>query len=321
MNILFFGDGVWAQIALKELLNQSEINVLGVILRYDKQDKVLRTISEENNIPVIVDKNVNSDEFVEYCKNLHLDLGVSMSFNQIIKINLRKTAKHGFINCHAGKLPNYRGRNILNWALINDEKEIGITTHFIDDGIDTGDIILQEIVPIEESDDYKTLLDKAICKCPEVLIKAILKIKNNDVKIIKQSHINGSYFSYRRLGDEFIDWNWSSRRIHNFVRALVEPSPGAQTYLENKKIYIWKSEETDFPNYFSTPGEVIGKNKDGIVVKTGDNALKITLISYDLYGEKIVPQICVGDRLGINLYKQISDLEERIKILETKNNR
>ena len=70
--------------------------------------------------------------------------------------------KYGAINCHAGKLPDYRGRNILNWALINDEKEFGITVHFIDEGIDTGDIILQESFEIKDSDNYKSLLDLAI---------------------------------------------------------------------------------------------------------------------------------------------------------------
>lgn len=321
MRILFLGDGLWAQKALERLVNIHDIIICGVVLRYDNPDLLLRNIAERSNIKVYVDKDVNCDTFVSLCNRLNLDLGVSMSFNQIIKKNLRNTAQKGFINCHAGKLPNYRGRNILNWALINDENEIGITAHFIDDGIDTGDIIFQETISVEEKDNYRTLLYKAIDKCPDVLISAILKIKDGKVNVIKQSHSNGSYFSYRRNGDEFINWNWSSRRIHNFIRALVEPAPGAQTYLYDKKVYIWESEQVEFPDYISTSGEIIRKDKNGILVKTGDNVIKITLISYDGDNKKVIPNIPVGKRFGINLYKKVQDLESKIDKLEDKINK
>ncbi|ACA54582.1 MULTISPECIES: methionyl-tRNA formyltransferase [Clostridium] len=313
MNILFLGDGKWAQIALEKVITIKDINISGVVLRYNTPDTVLKNIAEEHNIDVYVENNVNNEEFIKLIKSKNIDLGVSMSFDQIIKKQLRESTKEGFINCHAGKLPNYRGRNILNWALINDEKEIGITAHYIDDGIDTGDIISQYIIPVEETDDYFTLLCKSINKCPEVLIDAILKIKKNKVEKIPQSHINGTYFSYRRNGDELIDWNWSSRRIHNFIRALVEPAPGAQTYLNGDKICIWKSEETNFPDYISTPGEIIRKDKDGIIVKTGDNAIKIKLISYDGDSKKVIPKIPIGNRFGINLMEKVIELENRIK--------
>lgn len=316
MRILFFGDGPWAQIALKKIKEFNEIDVLGVVLRYDTQDYVLRSIAEGYNIPVYANENINSREFIQFVKDLNLDLSVSMSFNQIIKKELRNVIKNGFINCHAGKLPNYRGRNILNWALINNEKEIGITAHFIDDGIDTGDIISQTIMPIEKEDDYSTLLNKAINKCPEVLLDAIIKIKENRVSTIKQSHINGSYFSYRRNGDEFIDWNWSSIRIYNFIRAIVRPAPGAQTYLEGKKIFIWESELVDFPGYISTEGEIIRKENDGVIVKTGDNALKIKWVSDATDGEMYVPNYSVGKRFGINMHLKIMELENEIKSLK-----
>ncbi|MCY6483565.1 methionyl-tRNA formyltransferase [Clostridium aestuarii] len=318
MKILFYGDGPWAQLSLIKILDAEDIEVKGVILRYSSQDPVLREIGESADIPVYVEKNVNSEKFVKFAKELNLDLSISMSFDQIIKKELRETSKNGFINCHAGKLPNFRGRNILNWALINDEKEIGITAHYIDDGIDTGDIISQAVIPIEEKDTYNTLLKKTHKKCPEVLLDAVYKIKENRADVIKQSHIKGSYFSYRRNGDELIDWNWTSRKIHNFIRALAEPSPGAQTYLNDEKIYIWESEEQDYSKYISTPGEIIGRVEDGIIVKTGDTAIKIKKISNNIDEEKYIPSIPVGRRLGIDLYKKIFELQNRIVELEEK---
>lgn len=316
MRILFYGDGPWAQLALEKILKEKELEVVGVVLRFETQDKILKNIAEINNIKAYVDKNVNNPEFISFAKGLELDLSISMSFNQIIKRELRETSKYGFINCHAGKLPNYRGRNIINWALINDEKELGITAHFIDDGIDTGDIISQAVIPIEENDSYKTLLQKAYTKCPEVLVDAIYKVKDNRFNLIKQSHINGSYFSYRRDGDELVDWNWTSREVHNFVRALTAPSPGAQTFLDDEKIYIWETEEVDFPKYRSVPGEIISRRQDGIIVKTGDTAIKIKKISYGPKGEKIVPIIPVGKRLGIDLYNKVIQLQNKILMLE-----
>src|SRR5690606_11568598 len=113
------------------------------------------------------------------------------------------------INCHAGKLPYYRGRNILNWVLINDENEFGITVHYIDDGIDTGDLILQETFPITDNDNYKTLLEVAYVECGNLLYKAINKIQEGNVKPVSQSTIHsvGFYCGIRRQGDEIINWN------------------------------------------------------------------------------------------------------------------
>lgn len=313
MNILFFGDGKWARLSFEQIVQREEFKILGVVLRYKTPDKQLKHMAKQKNIPVYICKNVNNDDFIKKIKEQDIDLCVSMSFDQIVKKELREVSKYGFINCHAGKLPNYRGRNVINWALINDEKEIGITVHFLDDGIDTGDIISQACIPITEEDNYGTLLEKVEHKCPEILLDAIYKIKYGRYNPIKQNFIAGSYFSYRREGDELIDWNWTSRKIHNFIRALYHPGPGAQTFYKNQKIYIWESEETNYPSYISTPGEVIYKDAEGVIVKTGDTAIKIKKISKDINGLEFIPTFKVGERLGINLYNKILELEKEIK--------
>ncbi len=316
MNILFYGDGPWAHDSLRKIITSGEFNVKGVVLRYETRDSVLRRIAEDYGINVYVDQNVNSQDFVVFSKSLDLDLSISMSFNQIIKKELRETNRIGFINCHAGKLPYYRGRNILNWVLINDEKEFGVTAHFIDDGIDTGDIISQLLIPIEEMDNYNTLLKKAIERAPEVLFDAMIKIKSNRYHVIKQKHIPGTYFSRRRIGDEFINWEWSSRKIHNFVRALVLPAPGAQAFIKQKKVFIWETEETNIPKYISTPGEIIKIETDGIIVKTGDSAIKIKKISTERKPESRIPVYRTGLRFITAEAYKISLLEKKIVELE-----
>jgi len=215
--------------------------------------------------------------------------------------------EYGFINCHAGKLPFYRGRNILNWALINDEKEIGVTCHYINEGIDKGDIILQKSFPITDLDDYSTLLEKAIDLCPKVLSQSIELIVNNRVKAIKQP-AQGTYFVQRKEGDEFIDWNWNSRRIFNFVRAITTPGPCAQTWiLINSKYYKVEIKKVslihDAIDYICENGAIIGLENGKPIVKTENSSILIE--EYSIISNK-KNKMRIGDRLGINLNLLIS---------------
>ena len=147
-------------------------------------------MAKECNIDVLYTPNVNSDDFLSQLKEYPSELYVSMSFNQIFKKEILNIPNKSVINCHAGKLPYYRGRNILNWALINDEKEFGITVHYVDAGIDTGDIILQDTYPITDQDTYRTLLERAYESCPDILYRAIKLIQKDQVQVIRQDDIN-----------------------------------------------------------------------------------------------------------------------------------
>ena len=139
-HIGYFADGKWGHNAFKKLKEDDSIVIDFVCVRNDYKDPVLMQLGKENGIDVLYTPNINSDEFLDKLETYKSDLFVSMSFNQIFREKVRNIPPLSVINCHAGKLPYYRGRNILNWALINDEKEFGITVHYIDDGIDTGDI-------------------------------------------------------------------------------------------------------------------------------------------------------------------------------------
>lgn len=314
LKLIYFGDGPWACKSLKKILSDKTIAVQAVVLRYDKPDLILKELAISHNLPVFCVSNVNDIDFIKICEDFSTDLCVSMSFDQIVKKRLRTLPHLGFINCHAGKLPFYRGRNILNWAIINDEKEFGITVHYLDDGVDTGDIIEQKLYPILDNDKYADILEKAYEGTTDTLYSAIQKIKNNEVKAVKQSHLDGSYFSYRRFPDEHIDWNWPARRIYNLIRAITKPGPGARTFFGDKEIVIWTSKLLDnIKPYISTPGEVIGRTPSGIIVKTGDTAIEIIDYKYLSNTNENPVKIKVGSRLGINLYERILKLEDRIR--------
>lgn len=232
MNIGFFADGPWAHQTVKKIVNSKKCKILFIVPRYDTRDPILKNWAKTLKIDFLIIKNINTLNSIKKLEKYNADLFVSMSFNQIIKKKLINIPPKGFINCHAGALPFYRGRCVLNWVLINGEKKFGVTVHFIDEGIDTGDIISQKLYNIKQNDNYKTLLRRSEKYCANLLVNSIIKISKNKVNTIKQSSINkkGSYFKLRKVGDEIINWNQKNEDILNFVRALVKPGPVAESY-------------------------------------------------------------------------------------------
>ena len=198
----------------------------------------------------------------------------------------------GIINCHAGKLPFYRGRNVLNWALINDEKDYGITVHFVDEGIDTGDIVLQRSYEINDLDTYSTLLERAYIDCAVILSESLKIICSGEFKRIKQKNIHpvGFYCGIRGEGDEIIDWKANSRDIFNFIRSICNPGPQARTYVNGNLVKINSSRLIEnAPSYKNTCGQLISKTKKGFIVKTGDSYIEI--LDYE-----VDRKIRVGDK-------------------------
>lgn len=291
IKIGYFADGIWGHNAFKLIFADKKFDIKFITPRFDTQDKILKSFATDNQIPYIKSQNINSDEFLNIIEKFNCDILVSMSFNQIFKKNILD--KYKVINCHAGKLPFYRGRNILNWVLINDEKEFGITAHFVDEGIDTGDIIVQKCYPINDNDDYSTLLNKAHVECANVLYEALTSY--DKINPIKQSVIDkcGMYCGIRQEGDERIDWNNSSRDIFNFIRAICKPAPMATTNIDGRILKINKSELiTGAPLYKGIAGQILYKDKQdkSFIVKTKDSILKITEYYTDV-------NIKIGDRL------------------------
>jgi methionyl-tRNA formyltransferase len=293
MIIGYFADGPWSHGVLDKLLLKTYLKIGFICVRYDHQDSILKEKAKKNKIPILTSANINNDKFINDIRKYNCDLFVSMSFNQIFKKKIIETPPLGIINCHAGKLPFYRGRNILNWALINDESEFGITVHYIDEGIDTGDIILQKCYAINDNDNYNTLLQKAYSGCEELLNQSIDNIYKGIAERVLQSSIDplGFYCSKRKIGDEKLNWYQSSRQIFNFVRAICPPGPCARCYVGNKEILVKKVDY--FPNafnYMGKPGTILAKNSKGLLVKTLDSFVQLVDWTSDI-------KLKVGDHL------------------------
>lgn len=293
MKLGYFGDGPWAHEAFKKIAEDKSLKICFVTVRYDKADPDLIELAEKQQIPIEVCENINSEDFMRRIALYQVDLFVSMSFNQIFRTKMINYPRLKTINCHAGKLPFYRGRNILNWVLINDEKDFGITVHYVDEGIDTGDIILQRTYAITDQDDYGSLLNRAYKGCAETLYEAIKMIHEGRAVGLPQNSIDeiGTYFGMRSDGDEILDWNQTSREIFNFVRAISKPGPQARSFIGSKEIKINKVQLVQGSHkYKNTIGQVVGKKGGMFWVKTADTIVEVIDYTYD-------GVIRIGDRL------------------------
>lgn len=303
MKIGYFADGPWAHKAFEKMAADHTLEIVFMVLRYDSQDEVLKRYARQYSIPCLVNKNINSDEFLEIIQKYGAQLFVSMSFNQIFRKKMIELPEYKTINCHAGKLPFYRGRNILNWVLINDEKEFGITVHYLDEGIDTGDILLQRTYPITDDDSYGTLLERAYTGCADILYDAVKLIQDGHVSTVAQRDLDpeGTYFGRRTEGDEIIDWNQTSRELFNFIRAVSDPGPRATTFVNGHIMKINKSAMIQGAHvYKNTVGQVVGKSPEGLIVKTKDTTLLITEYECEAnvkIGDKLKPGP-IGNSVG-----------------------
>ena len=275
LKIGFYGHGKWAVNTLEELLKKKDCLLDLVISRFPEGDKDIEEFCKINSIPYICVENIN-DYFKE--NELSFDLGISVSYDQIFKNATIAFHKKGIINCHAGNLPDFKGRNILNWVLINNLNEFGITVHYVDSSIDTGDIIAKKLITIKKTDNYNDLLIKAYKECPKLVIKSLNLILKNKVKLIPQKSVKQFpiYCSRRKEGDELINWNNTSLEIYNFVRALVAPGPFAKSFIKNRRVLIHEVEYIkDAPIYKDIPGSILKKDSSGLLIKTGDSYILI----------------------------------------------
>lgn len=293
ISIGYFADGPWSHQALNLLARDPSIRVAFICGRFDHPDDVLRDLAKTLGIDFLTHPRINSDEFLQRIEEYNCDLFVSMSFNQIFGKRLIEHPRLKTINCHAGKLPFYRGRNILNWALINDEREFGITVLYVDEGIDTGDILAQRVFPISDQDNYGTLLELAYRGCAELLYETVKKVQAGQAVRTPQSEIHpvGFYCSRRIDGDERLNWNQSSRDVFNFVRAICRPGPEARTFCRDTEIKISRVELIrEAPPFKGVPGAVLGCDSEGFLVKTADSFVKVVEWSG-------MEKVRIGDRL------------------------
>ena len=204
---------------------------------------MLEKLAKEKFIPFKITRNINTSKNINFIKKSKPDLLVSMSYDQIFKKEIITYYKEKIINCHAGLLPSYRGRSVLNWVIINGEKKFGITVHIISRKIDQGDILNQKKYMIKRSDDYASILKKSFKECPKLFYETIKKIQKKKIIKIPQTNfkIKSSFYKKRIPGDEYLELTQASSLMQNFIKGLVNPGPCAKIKTKNNEIKILKA--------------------------------------------------------------------------------
>lgn len=279
MNILFMGGHELGAKTLEHLINNN-VNVVGVVVSKNDNDwyRGVDEVAYKFNLNLYEEKNINDQIFLNKIKSLNLDLIVCVNFDQILKKDIINLPAIGCINTHASLLPKYRGRAPLNWAMINGEKYSGVTVHFIDEGIDTGDIILQEKIKINEDDYISDLLNKVKNIYPKIVLNAIRALESSNLNFIKPDLSKGFYVNKRTKDDGKIDFSKPSKDILNFIKAISKPYPGAFLYNNNKKIIIWRA-RLDYnisPQYESLDIGTVVFNNSNLIIKLKDAMLIVT---------------------------------------------
>jgi methionyl-tRNA formyltransferase len=298
LKIWLFGDGAWAASSLVALRDRGH-RVEAVVLRTRPSDDSLETMARSSGIPVHGTESVNAASFVSLVQQSEPDLCVSIAYNQIFRRPILEAARLGYLNFHAGKLPLYRGRNVVNWAIINGESEIGLTAHFIDEGIDTGDVVLQTMLPILWTDSYQDVLCRVVSRFPSFVSEAVEQLAAGSALRVPQRGPS-TYFCGREEADEWLNWSDTSRNLYNKIRGISHPAPGARTVYSSRAVRVWKAVyDPSWPGYIATPGQVVGRHSEGCFIKTGDSILLVTLVQVD--GDNAsIPMWPIGTRLGID---------------------
>lgn len=279
MKIVFMGTPEYAVPSLEALLKQGH-EIITVVTQPDKPrgrgKKVsfspVKQAAVEHGIPVYQPHRIRNDESVAFLKGLQCDLMVTAAFGQIISDEVLAIPMHGCINVHASLLPRYRGAAPIQWAVVNGEKQTGVTTMMTDSGIDTGDILLSkavDIMPEETADELCTRLASAGA---ELLIETVNKLEAGTLTRIKQDESLASYYPIIKKEEAQIDWTKPAEAIKNFVRGMYS-WPMAYTHLGTDIVKILSAgisaEETA-----EAPGTIICADpKNGLAVACGGGSV------------------------------------------------
>jgi methionyl-tRNA formyltransferase len=289
-KIVFMGTPGFAVPTLKALVKSGN-DVVSVITKPDtpkgRGQRVtpppIKTVAIDCKIPVLQPEKIKTEEFYTELKEYEPDIICVAAYGKILPKNILDLPHYGCINVHASLLPKYRGAAPINWAIIRGEEITGITTMMMDEGMDTGDILLQREVKIEVKDDAESLSEKLSITGAELLIDTIRLQKKGKLPRIPQDHSEATYAPMLKKEDGIIDWRKSAEEIVNLIRGTL-PWPGAHTTISGKNVKLYKAEVSQG---IGQPGEVILSESRGLRVATGDGAVDIREIQIE--GGKRLP--------------------------------
>lgn len=285
MKIVFMGTPDFSVPALEKIAGEHQ--VAAVVTQQDRpkgrghkmQYTPVKEKALELEIPVYQPQKVRDLEFVDILKDIQPDVIVVIAFGQILPKEILELPKYGCINVHASLLPKYRGAAPIQWAVIDGEKESGVTTMYMEEGLDTGDMLDQEVVTLDAKETGGSLFDKLAETGSELILKTLEKLENGTAKREKQDHSQSTYAGKitKALGE--IDFHRSAVEIERLIRGL-NPWPSAFTYLDGKTMKIWDANVLP-DEVREEPGTIVSADKHGMKVATGQGYLNLKEIQIE----------------------------------------
>lgn len=311
MKIIFMGTPDFSVPVLNELIKNGH-EIAAVVTQADKprgrgkevQFPPVKQAAVEHGITVYQPLKVKTPEFTEILKNINPDVIVVVAFGQILSKEILDIPKYGCINVHASLLPQLRGAAPIQWSIINGEKTTGVTTMYMDVGLDTGDMLEKSEVTIEPDETGGSLHDKLSDAGAKLIISTLHKLEDGTAIRKKQDDSLSSYAKMldKKLGN--IDFSEDAEYIERLIRGL-NPWPSAYTSYNGKLLKIWKG-NVIYDDTGKTPGEITDVTNDSFSVACGKNTLKI--LEVQLEGKK---RMTAEEFLRGNLLKPGMKLEKR----------
>ncbi|PIE32892.1 methionyl-tRNA formyltransferase [candidate division KSB3 bacterium] len=308
MNVVFMGTPDFAVPTLQQLIDY-HYNVLAVITQPDRAkgrgrnvvSPPVKLLAQEHKIPVLQPEKVSTEKVVQALKELAPDVIVVVAYGQILPESILRIPPRGCINIHGSLLPKYRGAAPIHWAIIRGETETGITTMFMDKGMDTGDMLLTRSLPITSDDTTGRLYDTLSLLGAELLIETLQQLEAGTLQRIPQDSAQATYAPMLKKEDGVINWNEPAVEIDRKVRGLF-PWPGAYTYFRGKMAKILQVECTAEPAQAKDilPGTVVALDKtSGPLIMTGFGCIRLLRVQPQNKNAMDCHDFCRGYQLTI----------------------
>ncbi len=281
MNVVFMGTPDFSIPVLEGLIESPKHTVTAVITQPDKArgrsgkltPTPVRSVAEEYGIPVYTPARVREPEFIEELKNIPCDVIVVIAFGQILPKEILTMPPYGCVNVHASLLPRWRGAAPMQWAIIEGDAETGITTMQMDEGLDTGDMLLKKSVSIEPDETDESLFNKLAPIGRELLLETLDGLEAGTIRPEKQNEDESTYAKLLKKEMGRIDFSWEAVVIERYIRGISN-WPNVYCTWKNKTLKVWKAKVIDEDSGME-PGVVSKVNKKSFHVQTGRGQLEL----------------------------------------------
>jgi methionyl-tRNA formyltransferase len=307
MRLIFMGYHNIGHVCLQALMEQCRDlgdEIVAVVTHADNPKENIwfasvARLAFDHYLPVYQPADPNDPAFVAAMQALQPDFLFSCYYRHMLKQPLLDLPRRGALNLHGSLLPRYRGRVPVNWVLVFGETETGVTLHYMKAQPDRGDIVGQKRVPITLEDTALTLFAKMTVAAGDLMRECYPLLRAGTAPRLPQDHRQASYFGGRTPADGRIDWRQAARHTYNLVRAVTHPYPGAFTFFQGRKLYVWAGRSLAAPGGGpAEPGLVTaGVPGEGLLVATGEGHFLITQAQWEGEPEFLGPVLATWDHL------------------------